>query len=123
MVRVLGGERSCVLFPLLFFFGTTADNALISVGFCDWKHAKVWDTMKSLAEMCGVSVTPPRPQRTHRLPQQLEDSCVVDSVVVTAKETSTDVYRTQVYYGTIDVLLEKTVLTNLICHFSNHWKH
>ena len=112
MVRILGRERCHVLFPLsFFFFGTTS------------VHAKVWDTTKSLAEKCGVSITPPRPQRTHRLPQQLEDSCVVDYVVVTAEETSTDVYRTQVYYGTIDVLLEKTVLTNLICHFSNHWKH
>ena len=81
----------------------TALSDLRSEG--EW--VKVWDTTKSLAEKCGVSITPPRPQRIRRLPRKLEDSCVVDSVVVTARETSTDYYRTQVYYATIDVLLEE----------------
>ena len=57
-------ERDGVFRFSCCFFGTTSDNALISVGFHDWKYAKVWDTTKFLAEKCGVSVTPPRPRRT-----------------------------------------------------------
>ena len=68
---------------------------------------QVWDKATFLAEKCNVSVTPPRPQQTHRMPQQLDDSFVIDSTIVTARETSIEGYRTQVYYATIDVLLEK----------------
>ena len=68
---------------------------------------KVWDKTTTLAESCGVSVTPMRPWRSHKMPQQLLNSFVVDSAIVTGRETPVEAYRTHVYYASIDVLLQE----------------
>lgn len=68
--------------------------------------AKVWSEATTLAESCDVTVTSPRSRRTRRIPRHLDNS-LVDSTIVTARETLVDDYRTQVYYATIDVLLEE----------------
>ncbi len=59
---------------------------------------------KTLSDKCGITL--PQPQRTRRIPQHLEDSCI-DTKIFTTTETSTENYRTHVYYVTIDALLEE----------------
>ena len=85
----------------------TATKSTLSSLRSEVEWGKVWQEETSVAEKCDVSVTPLRPQRARRLPQQLDDSFVVESPIVTARDTSAQDYRTQVYYNTIDVLLQE----------------
>ena len=70
----------------------------------------VWDNAMSLANENNISVDSAshsrRPQRNRRTPKHLDDS-VIDTTTITSSDTSVDEYRTQVYYNTIDVLLEE----------------
>jgi hypothetical protein len=50
--------------------------------------AQLWAQATSLAEKCGVAVTPSRrPCRRQRLPWQLDAVFLVDSAMVTVRET------------------------------------
>ena len=66
----------------------------------------MWDKATSLARDNEISVTAFRPHRTRRIPRHLENS-IVDSTIVTSNATPVEEYRTQVYYSTIDVILEE----------------
>ena len=66
----------------------------------------VWDKATSLARDNEISVTAFRPHRTRRIPKHLENS-ILDSTIVTSSDTHVEEYRTQVYYSTIDVILEE----------------
>lgn len=68
----------------------------------EWKT--VWEVAVSLAEKCGISVTPPRARRMIRPPRQLE-SFVVTTNTATTRDLSCEEYRTGVYFATIDVVL------------------
>ena len=72
----------------------------------------VWDKATSLARDNEISVTAFRPHRTRRILRHLENS-IVDSTIVTSSDTPVEEYRTQVYYSTIDVILEE-----MGCRFS-----
>ena len=68
---------------------------------------KVWDKATSLARENDVSIhTSSRPQRTRRTPRHLDNS-IVDSTIITSSATLVEEYKTQVYYSTIDVILEE----------------
>ena len=65
----------------------------------------MWEIAVSLAEKCGIAVTPPRARRTRRPPRQLEESFVLNTNTTTTGDMSCEEYCTGVYYATIDVLL------------------
>ena len=67
---------------------------------------KVWDQAISIAEKNGLSVTPRRPRRTPIMSRQL-DGFIVDSASASQRATCTEDYRTQVYYSTLDILLQE----------------
>lgn len=74
----------------------------------EWKG--VWDKARSLASENNISVNTAllrhRPQRSRTTPRHLDDS-IIDTTVITSRETPIDEYKTQVYYGTIDVILNE----------------
>ncbi len=63
----------------------------------------VWNKATSLAMDNEISVTAIRPHRTSR---HLENSIVDSTIVTTSSATPVEEYRTEVYYSTIDVILE-----------------
>jgi hypothetical protein len=69
--------------------------------------SEIWDRAVSMAEKCNITVTPLRnPRRSCRLPRDLE-AFIVDSSVGTGSSTSNDEYRCNVYYATIDVIIQE----------------
>uniref|UniRef100_A0A1X7VWZ2 TTF-type domain-containing protein n=1 Tax=Amphimedon queenslandica TaxID=400682 RepID=A0A1X7VWZ2_AMPQE len=72
----------------------------------DDEWSQIWAQAVSMAEKCSITVTPLRQRRSNRLPKQL-DSFVVDSSVGTRPVNTTDEYKTQVYYATIDAIVEE----------------
>ena len=66
----------------------------------------IWEEAVSLAETCGISVTPLRHRRSHRLPSHLNES-FIDSSVGRSRDASIEDYRTQVYFATLDVINEE----------------
>ena len=67
----------------------------------------MWDKATSLARENDVSIrTSSRPQRTRRTPRHLDNS-IVDYTIITSSATPVEEYKTQVYYNTIDVILEE----------------
>ena len=57
----------------------------------------------SLAEKCGISVTPPKARCTVRPPRQLESFVI--TINTTTGDLSFEEYHTGVYFATIDVPL------------------
>lgn len=71
----------------------------------------MWDTATSLSNENSITVDTTillnrRPPRSRTMLRHLQDS-IVDSTIVTSRETSISEYKTQVYYSTIDIILKE----------------
>ena len=68
----------------------------------EWK--KLWDEAVSMATTYGVAVEPMRPRRNRRLPERLEDAVITAETIGNRDAPVLD-YRVQVYYSTLDTIL------------------
>lgn len=70
----------------------------------EWK--KLWDEAVSVATNYGVAVESMRPRRNRQLPERLEDA-VITAETIGNRDAPVLGYRVQVYYSTLDTILEE----------------
>ena len=72
---------------------------------CEEEWKKLWDEAVSMATIYGVAVESMRP-RNQRLPERLEDAVITAETIENRDAPVLD-YRIQVYYSTLDTILEE----------------
>ena len=73
---------------------------------CEEEWKKLWDEAVSMATNYGVAVESMRPRRNRRLPERLEDA-VLTAETIGNRDAPVQEYRVQVYYSTLDTILEE----------------
>ena len=73
---------------------------------CEEEWKKLWDEAVSIATNYGVAVESMRPRRNRRLPERLEDAVITAETIGNRDAPVLD-YRVQVYYSTLDTILEE----------------
>ena len=92
----------------MYYATKTTLNSLRS----DEELVTVWEVAVSLAEKCGIAITPPRPRCSQRPPRQLEESFVVTTDIAIARDRSCEDYSTQVYFALVIAIFCSHLLPN-----------